>query len=126
MKTQIVCKGAPAAIGPYSQAVSTDGLLFVSGQMGLDVKTGEIPSGIADQAKQVFENIKAIIAEAGGSMDDVVKCCVFLKDMNDFAAMNEVYGGYFKEPYPARTTVEAARLPKDVKVEIDAIAVIKK
>lgn len=126
MKTQIVCKAAPAAIGPYSQAVLADGLLFVSGQMGVDVQTGEIPEDAASQTRLIFENMKSILAEAGGGLDDIVRCGVFLKDMSDFAAMNEAYEGFFKAPYPARTTIEAARLPKDVKVEIDAIALIRK
>ncbi|MCL1809623.1 MAG: RidA family protein [Clostridiales bacterium] len=124
MKKQIVCGGAPSAIGPYSQAILANGMLFVSGQMGLDVKTNEIPEDISSQTRQVLENVKAIIAEAGGGMDNVVKCSVFLKDMNEFAEMNSVYGEFFSEPYPARVTVEAARLPKDVKVEIEAIAVL--
>jgi len=124
MKTQIVCKEAPTAIGPYSQAVVKGGMLFVSGQLGLDVKTGIIPEDIAGQARGALENLRRIISEAGGSMDDVVKCSVFIKDMGEFASMNEVYAEFFKEPYPARTTVEAARLPKDVKVEIDAIAIL--
>ena len=124
MKKQIACGGAPSAIGPYSQAILANGMLFVSGQMGLDVKTNEIPEDISSQTRQVLENVKAIIAEAGGGMDNVVKCSVFLKDMNEFAEMNSVYGEFFSEPYPARVTVEAARLPKDVKVEIEAIAVL--
>ena len=124
MKTQIVCGGAPQAIGPYSQAVKNNGMLFVSGQLGLDVQTGVIPEDAAGQARRSLENIKRIITEAGGTMDDLVRCTVFLKDMNEFAAMNEVYAEFFKEPYPARTTVEVARLPKDVKVEVDAIAML--
>jgi len=124
MKKQITCGGAPQAIGPYSQAILSNGMLFVSGQMGLDVKTNEIPEDVSAQTRQVLENIKAIVAEAGGSMENVVKCSVFLKDMSEFAEMNSVYGEFFSEPYPARVTVEAARLPKDVKVEIEAIAVL--
>lgn len=124
MKKQIISSEAPAAIGPYSQAVLVNGMLFVSGQLGLDMKTGEIPESAVEQAKCSLENIKSIIIDAGGSMDDVVKCSVFLKDMDEFAAMNEVYGEFFNEPYPARVTVEVSRLPKDVKVEIEAIAVV--
>jgi len=124
MKTQIVCKEAPAAIGPYSQAVKNGGMLFVSGQLGLDAKTGLIPEGITEQTRGALENLKRIMAEAGGTIGDVVKCTVFLKDMNEFAAMNEVYAEYFTEPYPARSTVEVARLPKDLKVEIEAIAML--
>ena len=99
-------------------------MLFVSGQMGLDVRTNEIPKDVSAQTRQALTNIKAILEEAGMSMDKVVKCSVFLKDMGEFTEMNSVYGEFFSEPYPARVTVEAARLPKDVKVEIDAIAVI--
>ena len=124
MKTKVVCGDAPSAIGPYSQAIKKDGMIFVSGQMGLDPKTGEIPEDVAAQTKLVLENIRNIIREAGGDMGDVVRCGVFLKDMNDFAVMNEVYGSFFSEPFPARTTIEAARLPKDLKVEIDAIAIL--
>jgi 2-iminobutanoate/2-iminopropanoate deaminase len=124
MKKQIICNDAPAAIGPYSQAIQANGMLFVSGQLPLDVKTGEIPENIAEQTKQCLENIKAIITEAGGSMDDVVKCCVYLKDMNNFTEMNGAYEEFFKVPAPARLTVEVARLPKDVQIEIDAIAAL--
>lgn len=124
MKKQIKCDKAPAAIGPYSQAVEAGGMLFISGQLGVDAKTGEIPEGIAAQTRCSLENIKSIITEAGGSMDDIVKCTVFIKDMKDFAEMNEVYSSFFNEPYPARLAVEAARIPKDVKVEVDAIAVL--
>ena len=124
MKKQIVCKGAPSAIGPYSQAIEANGLLFVSGQLPLDPESGEMAEGVSAQTKQVLENVKAIVTEAGGSMDNVVRCTVFLKDMNDFAEMNEVYKGFFNDPAPARVTVEVARIPKDVKVEIDAIAAL--
>jgi len=124
MKTQIVCKEAPAGIGPYSQAVKKDGMLFVSGQTGFDMETGKIPEGVTEQAKRCLDHIKNIITEAGGTMNDVVKCSVFLKDLNEFAAMNEVYSSYFEKPYPARTTIEAARLPMDVRVEIDAIVML--
>ena len=124
MKKQIVCKNAPAAIGPYSQAIAANGMLFVSGQLPIDPKTNEIVEGISAQTKQVLENVKAIVTEAGGSMDNVVKCTVFLKDMNEFAEMNEVYKDFFNEPSPARVTIEVARIPKDVKVEIEATAVL--
>jgi 2-iminobutanoate/2-iminopropanoate deaminase len=124
MKKQITCKNAPAAIGPYSQATLTNGILFISGQLPLDVNTGEIPVGIAAQTRQILENIKAIITDAGGNMDNIVRCGVFLQDMNDFAEMNEVYKEYFNDPAPARTTIEVSRLPKDVPVEIDAFAII--
>ena len=124
MKKQIICNAAPAAIGPYSQAIEANGMLFVSGQLPINSKTGEIPEGIEAQTKQCLENIMAIMAEAGGSMDSVVKCMVLLKDMNEFAEMNRVYEEYFTSPKPARVAFEAARLPKDVKIEIDAIAVL--
>jgi len=124
MKKQIICKDAPAAIGPYSQAIAANGMLFVSGQLPVNVATGEVPESIAEQTKNCLENIKKIITEAGGSMDGVVKCCVYLKDMNKFAEMNGVYEGFFNVPAPARLTVEVARLPKDVGIEIDAIAVL--
>jgi len=124
MKNQTICKDAPSALGPYSQAIEINGMLFVSGQTPLIGDTGEIPEGIVAQTRQALESVKAIITKAGGNMDNIVKCSVFLKDMNEFAEMNGVYGEFFKEPYPARTTVEVARLPKDVKVEIDAIAVL--
>jgi 2-iminobutanoate/2-iminopropanoate deaminase len=114
---------APKAIGPYSQAVRSAGLLFLAGQIPLDPATGQLVEGdIAKQTERVLENIKSILAAAGSSLDRVVKTTVFLKDINDFAAMNEVYGRYFGQNPPARSTVEAARLPRDARVEIDAIA----
>lgn len=125
MKKQIKTKKAPAAAGPYSQAIEANGMIFVAGQVPIDPQSGEIPEGITAQVRQSLENIKAIVEEAGCVMDDVVKCTVFLKDMNEFADMNGVYMEFFSEPYPARLAVEVARLPKDVKVEIDAIAVKK-
>jgi len=124
MKKQINSQGAPLAIGPYSQAIAVGGMVFVSGQIPLNPKTGEIPEGITAQTRQSLENIKAIVEEAGGSMDHIVKCGVFIKDMNEFTEMNNVYNEFFNEPYPARFAVEVARLPKDVRVEIDAIAVL--
>ena len=124
MKKQIICNDAPSAIGPYSQAIETNGMLFVSGQTPLIGDTGQIPESIAAQTRQALENVRKIVTEAGGNMDSIVKCSVFLKDMNEFTEMNGVYAEFFKEPYPARTTIEAARLPKDVRVEIDAIAVL--
>ncbi len=121
MKKQINTKNAPAAIGPYSQGVSFGDLIFLSGQIPLNPKTGELVKGITEETIQVFENIKALLEESGSSFDKVLKCSVFLKDMNDFAAMNEVYAQYFKEPYPAREAVQVAKLPKDVSVEISVI-----
>jgi 2-iminobutanoate/2-iminopropanoate deaminase len=124
MKKQMIqTSNAPAAIGPYSQAVRAGDLLFVSGQIPLDAKTGElIRTGVADETKKVLENLKAILEAAGANFGDVVKTTIFLKDMNQFAAVNEVYGAYFPQPFPARATVEVARLPRDVNVEIEAIA----
>jgi 2-iminobutanoate/2-iminopropanoate deaminase len=114
---------APKAIGPYSQAVIANGFVFVSGQIPLDPATGQIVAGgIADQTAQVFENMKNVLEAAGSSLEQAVKTTVYLKDMGDFAPMNEVYGRYFPANPPARATVEAARLPRDVRVEIDCIA----
>jgi 2-iminobutanoate/2-iminopropanoate deaminase len=122
-KQTIQTTNAPAAIGPYSQAVRAGDLLFVSGQIPLDPKTGElVRGGISEETKKVLDNLKAIIEAAGGSLGDVVKTTIFLKDMGSFAAVNEVYGTYFPQPFPARATVEVARLPRDVNVEIEAIA----
>lgn len=122
-KQPIQTSNAPAAIGPYSQAVRAGDLLFVSGQIPLDPKSGElVRTGIADETKRVLENLKAIIESAGGTLGDVVKTTIFLKDMATFSIVNEVYGTYFPQPFPARATVEVARLPRDVNVEIEAIA----
>ncbi len=123
MKEVIKTDKAPQAIGPYSQGIMANGLIFVSGQIPLNPSTGEMVSGsIQDQAKQVFENLKAILEAAGSSLDQVVKTTVFLQDMNDFAAMNEVYASYFKPPFPARSTIQVGRLPRDARVEIEAVA----
>jgi 2-iminobutanoate/2-iminopropanoate deaminase len=114
---------APAAIGPYSQAIKAGGFLFVSGQIPLDPRTGTIvEGGIAAQTHQVLQNLAAILTAAGISFDRVVKTSVYLQDMADFSAMNEVYASYFAAPAPARATIQAARLPRDVRVEIDLIA----
>ena len=114
---------APQAIGPYSQAIKANGFVFVSGQTALDPRTGQmVGQDIKTQTRRVLENIKAVLQAAGTSLDHVVQCSVFLKDMNDFGPMNEEYGSYFKELPPARTTVQAAKLPRDALVEIDAIA----
>jgi 2-iminobutanoate/2-iminopropanoate deaminase len=123
MKHAISSQKAPKAIGPYSPAVRAGQLLFVSGQVPIDPATGNmIDGGIADQTRRVLDNIGELLLAAGRSFGDVVRTTVFLADMNDFAAMNEVYGEYFAEPYPARATVQVARLPKDSRVEIDVIA----
>jgi 2-iminobutanoate/2-iminopropanoate deaminase len=119
---------APAAIGPYSQAVRASGLVFCSGQIPIDPATGEfVPGGIREQTEQVLRNLSAVLEAAGTGLESVVKTTVFLADMNDFAAMNEVYGRYFAgDGPPARSTVEAARLPRDARVEIEAIALAGK
>lgn len=122
MKKQIETNKAPKAIGPYSQAIAVNGMLFVSGQIPINPETGELVKGIEEETIQVFKNIDAILKEAGISFDNVVKASVFLKDMNDFATVNNIYGNYFKQPYPAREAVQVAKLPKDVSVEISVIA----
>ena len=123
MKKVIATDKAPAAIGPYSQAVEVNGIVYTSGVIPIVPATGEIvEGGIEEQAEQALGNLKALIEASGAKIEDTVKTVVFIKDMNDFAAMNEVYASFFKEPFPARTTVEAARLPKDVLVEIEAVA----
>jgi 2-iminobutanoate/2-iminopropanoate deaminase len=114
---------APKAIGPYSQAVRANGLVFVSGQVAIDPATQQVVDGdVAAQTERVMKNLSAILAAAGSRLDLVLRCTVFLKSMNDFAAMNAVYGKYFSTAPPARSTVEVSRLPKDVLVEIDVIA----
>ena len=123
MKEVISTDRGPKAIGPYSQAVRANGFIFVSGQVPFDPATGQIIEGdTARQTTRVLDNLKAIVEAAGSSLDHAVKVGVFLKDMNDFQAMNEVYARYFAKNHPARTTVEVARLPRDVRVEIDLIA----
>jgi 2-iminobutanoate/2-iminopropanoate deaminase len=117
---------APRAIGPYSQAVRAGALLFVSGQVPLDPATGQLVEGdIAAQTHRVFQNIGEILKSGGASFDHVVRTTVFLADMNDFAAMNDVYATYFSSPAPARATVQVSRLPKDARIEIDVIAAIE-
>ena len=125
MKEIISTENAPGAIGPYSQAIKTGNMVFCSGQIPLDSKTGEFVSDkIAEQTEQVLKNLSAVLEAAGSNLNNVVKTTVFLSDMNDFAAMNEVYAKFFSENKPARATVEAARLPRDARVEIDCIALI--
>ena len=126
MKEAVSSPNAPKAIGPYSQAVRAGQLLFLSGQVPLDPATGQMIDGdIAAQTRRVFENLGAVLKAGGRSFADVVRTTVFLADMNDFAAMNEVYGGYFSAPAPARATVQVSRLPKDARIEIDVIAVVE-
>lgn len=121
----IATKDAPKAIGPYSQAVISNGLVFVSGQIPFIPETGELVTGsITEQTNQVLKNISAILKEAGTELNNVVKTTVYLKDMNDFDEMNKAYGEHFSSNKPARATVQVARLPKDVSIEIDAISAI--
>ena len=125
MRQAVSTPSAPQAIGPYSQAVRAGSMLFVSGQIPLDPATGVLVEGrIADQTRRVFQNIEAILKAAGASFDHVARTTVYLADMADFAAMNEVYATYFSSPAPARSTVQAAGLPKNARVEIDVIAVL--
>ena len=123
--TTILTEKAPKAIGPYSQGIKGGNLIFTSGQLPIDPETGVlIQDDIKLATRQSIENVKAILEEAGASLNDVVKVTIFIKNMNDFALVNEVYGEYFSEHKPARSCVEVARLPKDGKIEIEAIAVI--
>jgi 2-iminobutanoate/2-iminopropanoate deaminase len=123
MRDMIATELAPKAIGPYSQAIRAQGLIFTSGQVAIDPGTQQVIAGdVNAQTDRVLKNLDAILQAAGSSLDKVLRCTVFLKNMGDFAAMNEVYGRYFKQAPPARSTVEVARLPKDVLVEIDVIA----
>lgn len=125
MKKIIATEKAPGAIGPYSQAVKTGEWVFLSGQVAIEPVSGQIHAeDVASQAKQVMENLSAVLEEAGGSLSDLVKTTVYLTDLNDFSAVNQVYGDYFNAEPPARATVEVSRLPRDVLVEIDGIAVI--
>ncbi|MBN2409554.1 MAG: RidA family protein [Candidatus Aminicenantes bacterium] len=117
---------APKAIGPYSQAVVAGGFVFCSGQIAIDPSTGELSTGgIEDQTRRVLKNLGAVLEAAGSSFDRVVKATVFLQDMNDFSRMNEVYAEFFKTPFPARAAVQVARLPRDVRIEIEAIALVE-
>ncbi|MCD8740709.1 RidA family protein [Mucilaginibacter roseus] len=126
MKTIINTTNAPAPIGPYSQAVKANGFLFVSGQIALNPATGELVlDDVKTETKQVMENLKAILTEAGADFSSVIKTGIFLKDMNDFATVNEVYGSYFTDNFPARETVQVAALPKNVNVEISVVALVE-
>ena len=125
MREPVSSPDAPKAIGPYSQAIRAGALLFLSGQIPLDPKTGNVvPGDIAVQTARVLDNVSAVLKAAGAGFSHVVRTTVFLADMNEFAAMNQVYGKYVVDPPPARSTVQVARLPKDVRVEIDVIAVL--
>lgn len=118
-------ESAPNAIGPYSQAIKANGFVFTSGQIALDPRSGQlVGQDVKTQTRRVLDNLKAVLEASGSSMDRVLRCTVFLKDMNDFGPMNEEYGSYFKELPPARTTVQVAKLPRDALVEIDAIAAL--
>ena len=122
-KKAIISPKAPAPIGPYSQAIESNGTIYISGQIAIDQATGSLLTGsIEEETHQVMKNLKAILEEADLSIDSIVKCSIFIKDMDQFAAINTVYAGYFEETPPARETVEVVRLPKDVNVEISAIA----
>jgi 2-iminobutanoate/2-iminopropanoate deaminase len=124
--TAVSSADAPKAIGPYSQGIRVGTLLFLSGQVGLDPATGQMVDGdVATQTGRVMENLAAVLKSAGLSLADVVRTTIYLADMNDFARVNDVYGSYFSEPYPARATVQVARLPRDARVEIDAVAAFR-
>ena len=125
IKNVISTKNAPGAIGPYSQAIQMGQSVFVSGQLPVNPQTGEIPEDIKEQTKQSLNNVKEILKEAGASLEDVVKVTVFLKDLANFSKVNETYGEFFTENYPARCCVEISRLPKDAGVEIEVMAVLK-
>lgn len=125
-KRAVESADAPKAIGPYSQAIVANGFVFTAGQIGSDPKTGTlVEGGIVEQTEQTLKNLSAVLKASNSSFDNAVKVTVFLADMNDFAKMNEVYAKYFKAPFPARSTVQVARLPRDAKVEIEVIALVR-
>ena len=125
MRQRIQTENAPAAIGPYSQAIKAGGFVFCSGQVAIDPQTGQfVAGGVAEQTEQVLKNLSAVLEAAGSSLDQVVKTTVFLADMKEFSEMNEVYARFFSEPPPARATVAAAGLPRDARVEIEAVALV--
>jgi len=127
MREAVSSEQAPKAIGPYSQAIRAGDFLFLSGQIPLDPATGQlVPGDIAAQTRRVLENLRAVLAAAGLSLDAVVRTTIYLVDLGDFSVVNEVYGSYFTDPAPARATVQVSRLPRDARVEIDAIAFLKK
>lgn len=121
-KQPVQTNEAPSAIGPYSQAVKTGEMLYTSGQIGLDPATGEMVDGLENQAHRVMKNVKAVLAAADCDMNDVVKTLIFMQNMEDFVTVNEIYASYFEEPYPARSAVEVARMPKGALVEVEVIA----
>lgn len=126
-KRAVVSPDSPKVIGPYSHGIIANGFIFLAGKIGTDPKTDAIVAGgIMEQTDQAISNLEAVLKAAGSSLDDVVKTTVFLADMNDFAKMNEIYAKRFKSPFPARSTVQVARLPRDARIEIEAIAVVKK
>ena len=125
-KRAVESKEAPKAIGPYSQAIVANGFVFAAGQIGIDPKTGTLADGIEAQVEQTLKNISEVLNASASSMGEVVKTTVFLADINDFAKMNEIYAKHFKAPFPARSTVQVARLPRDARVEIEVIAIRRK
>ena len=126
MKHKILSKNAPIPIGPYSQAIRSGNMLYISGQIAIDPQTNLlVNSNIIDEISMVMENLKNILNESNASLDDIVKCSIFLSDISLFDTINNVYGGYFNEPYPARETIEVSKLPKNVNIEISAIAICK-
>ena len=120
----IITKEAPKAIGPYSQGIKAGNIMYTSGQLPIDPETGEMPDNIEEQTRMSLENLKKILEAAGSSLQQVIKTTVFLSDMNHFAVMNQVYGEFFSDNYPARSAIEVARLPKDAFIEIEALAII--
>lgn len=126
MKRSVLSKAAPSPIGPYSQAVVAAGMVYVSGQIAIDPSTGELAAvnDVGEETQWVMRHLRSVLEEAGSSLDQVVKCSIFLKDMDDFGAVNKVYGSFFGEHPPARETVQVSRLPKDVRVEISAMAMV--
>lgn len=125
-KKSVETADAPKAIGAYSQAIIADDFVFVSGQIGINPKTGNLVEGTTAQTEQVMKNLEAVLRASKSDFESVVKATIFLADMNDFAAVNEIYGRYFKAPFPARATVQVARLPRDARVEIELTALVKK
>lgn len=120
----IITKEAPKAIGPYSQGIKAGNIMYTSGQLPIDPETGEMPDNIKEQTRMSLENLKKVLEAAGSSLQQVIKTTVFLSDMNHFAVMNQVYGEFFSDNYPARSAIEVARLPKDAFIEIEALAII--